>query len=739
MAFTRTMSPRPSPEASIVHVAIPPSQGSLLGAVRAELLGAALSFRLRRRVVVTVADSYEQLAQLLDGGKHHALWVPPRLRERAERLAAAVLVPVRGASPQYCAALVAKPGTGTGLASLTGARAAWVAPTSSGGYRLAVEHLQRAGLEPGALFSKQTFYGSYRLALEAVLDGSADVTSIYATQADETAVRAALAEHVGEREVRLLPVAYTSWTASDVIVVLRSLPQKDAARLALAFMELSRDAVHDPSLRELLQAKGLTLQFPSTNELLAAAEAEARGPDETAQHTAFAELSEDGDTVRLHGPRGPQGSLESLLGAEGASAVRTLARRVAAASSGARIELRQALPDRVEWWTADAAPWNTTPPTVLVALRNVTAKRHGEADLLRMASFPVLDPSPVIELEADGNVKFANPAARALFPDLLEAGADHPIVRAAVEAHRTHAGEGAARVEYEHADRNLELRVSRIDELRSLRVFGMDVTERKSLEATLIRADRLVSLGTLCAGVGHEINNPLTYVQSNLEFVREEIERLSRDPASFDEGTDLRDALKDTLEGIRRISAIAGDLKTLSRGAADHTVPIDVRTVLESTLRMAACHLRGQVTVVRELSEVPPVDGNETRLGQVFLNLVMNAVHAMEARPGLHHQLTVRTRAEPDGGVVVEIADTGGGVPPELAPRLFEPFFTTKAAGSGTGLGLPISRAIVVGLGGTLSFSTEAGRGTTFRTVLPASRTAGLMRPAAAFDSRAST
>lgn len=707
-------------EPSIIHIAIPPSQGSLLGEVRAELLGAALTFRLQQRVVVTLADSYDHLAALLEGGKHHAFWVPPQLRDRAERLAASVLVPQRGEAPQYCAALVARRGAAHDLASLEGGRAAWVAPTSSAGYRLAREHLIRAGFDPDSLFSKQAFHGSYRLALEAVLDGCADVTSIYANRADEAAVRTALAEHVGEREVGLKPIAYTGWTPSDVVVVLRTLPQRAVARLTLALMELASGAAADRTLNELLQAKALNLHSPSMDALLAAGPG-ANGPAPVVRQPTFAELTPEGDVLRLQGFNGPSSSLEALLGIEGAGAVRHLARRVAADSRPARIEFRQPLPDRVEWWAADAATWSLSPPTILVALRNLTAKRQSEAELLRMASFPVLDPSPVIELEEDGRVRFANPAARTLFCGLLEVGADHPVVRAAVEAHRAHHGDGPARVAYQHEERHLELHVSRIDELRCLRIFGMDVTERRNMEATLIRADRLVSLGTLCAGVGHEINNPLTYVQSNLEFVRDQLRSLADGSASAADGAELHQALEDTLHGLARIAAIVGDLKTLSRGATDHICATDVGRVLESTLRMAATHLRGHVTVVRELADVPPVDANETRLGQVFLNLVMNAVHAMEARRDVQHQLTLRTRVEAAGAVLVEISDTGGGIPPDVARRLFEPFFTTKAPNVGTGLGLPISRAIVTALGGTLSFSSVPGQGTTFRVVLPAS------------------
>ena len=434
----------------------------------------------------------------------------------------------------------------------------------------------------------------------------------------------------------------------------------------------------------------------------------------------FLELDAQGSVFQRGGPVAD--TLATSLGGDGATQVKALALRVISSQASAQLEFRHVSDGAVESWRAEAAPWgDAAAPRALMVLRNVTAQREGAHELLRMGSFPVLDPSPTLEVDLDGAVRFANPAARRVFPDLLELGARHPIAMAAVNAHRSCEGGGPAQLEYAHGDRHFELSVSRIDELRSLRVFTIDVTERKKMEATLVRTDRLVSLGTICAGVGHEINNPLAYVLANLEFMTDEVARLNGGAGAAGDLTGLVETLDDTRKGVERIATIVGDLKALSRGTAQQAVPVDVRAILESTLRMAASQLRGHATVVREFADVPTVDADETRLGQVFLNLVVNAIHAMKHAGGPAHRLTLATRADSARQVLVEIKDTGGGIPAHVAARLFEPFFTTKAVGVGTGLGLSISRSIISGFGGSLAFETEPGRGTTFRVTLPPS------------------
>jgi CheY-like chemotaxis protein/two-component sensor histidine kinase len=158
-----------------------------------------------------------------------------------------------------------------------------------------------------------------------------------------------------------------------------------------------------------------------------------------------------------------------------------------------------------------------------------------------------------------------------------------------------------------------------------------------------------------------------------------------------------------------------------SRGAEDEDrQAVDVRSALESSISMANNEIRHRALLVRELGEVPPVEANEARLGQVFLNLLLNAAQAIPDGASESNRVVVRTREE-GAMVVVEVADTGVGIAPEQMQRLCEPFFTTKPLGMGTGLGLSVCHGIVKNLGGALEFESAPGKGTTVRVRLPRS------------------
>ena len=255
-------------------------------------------------------------------------------------------------------------------------------------------------------------------------------------------------------------------------------------------------------------------------------------------------------------------------------------------------------------------------------------------------------------------------------------------------------------------------------------LMARDLTERNQIAAAMIEMDRMAAIGILAAGVGHEINNPLAYVLANLEFVTGELEMLiSELPAEAAirleaRITDLSQALADTNHGAERVRAIVQDLRTFSRGDDDDLTSIDVRQILDSSLRMAAVTLRQRATVVKEYEEVPAVTASESRLGQVFLNLVVNAAQAMpESNPNAN-RIEIATRL--DGEMVtITIADTGSGIPKDVLPRIFEPFFTTKPVGQGTGLGLSICRRILAQLGGDISVTSETGQGTRFVVSIP--------------------
>jgi CheY-like chemotaxis protein len=229
--------------------------------------------------------------------------------------------------------------------------------------------------------------------------------------------------------------------------------------------------------------------------------------------------------------------------------------------------------------------------------------------------------------------------------------------------------------------------------------------------------------GPLAARVGHEINNLLSYVLANLEFVAGELGELRREetlsPAAAARLGVCDEALRDTHDGARRIRAIAGDL--LASPADEETAgPVEVVRAIDAAIDVAWNELRHRARLVRSCTALPAVIASEPRLVQVFTNLLLNAAHAMRSGWLEANQLRVTARAD-EGRVVVELADTGTGIPPEHLPLVFDPFFTTKPAGEGSGLGLPVSRELVRAMGGEIHARSVLGRGSVFRVELPAS------------------
>jgi PAS domain S-box-containing protein len=256
-----------------------------------------------------------------------------------------------------------------------------------------------------------------------------------------------------------------------------------------------------------------------------------------------------------------------------------------------------------------------------------------------------------------------------------------------------------------------------------------DVTGRREMVARSMHVDRMLAVGTMAAGVGHEINNPLGYVMANVTYASGEVARIAREVEALGgrlpQAVPLAPALNEVVsilsevdEGTRRIRDIARDLNTFARND-DELQLVDLRAVADSALRMAAAEVRPRARVIREYGEVPPVRANASRVSQVLLNLVINAAHAIGKGATFANNITVRVRS--DAGVVVaEVADTGSGIAPEHRERLFTPFFTTKPLGQGTGLGLSISKRIIESFQGKIEVESEVGVGTTMRVVLPA-------------------
>ena len=258
-----------------------------------------------------------------------------------------------------------------------------------------------------------------------------------------------------------------------------------------------------------------------------------------------------------------------------------------------------------------------------------------------------------------------------------------------------------------------------------IRVVLSDITElrreqreREALQARVSQSDRLASVGLLSAGIAHEINNPLSYILSNLGHAMELLGDAGGSlPASGH--AEVVSMLVEATGGAERVRQIVRALMTFSRSDDDRRVAVDVEKVLEATLRFVGHEIRNRARLVYDFGAVPPIDGSELHLSQVFLNLVMNAVQAMPEGDVGHHELRLSTRLTTDGRVSVEVRDTGSGIPPELLGRVFDPFFTTKPVGVGTGLGLSICHSLVARDGGEIRVESAVGRGTTFTVFLP--------------------
>jgi len=261
----------------------------------------------------------------------------------------------------------------------------------------------------------------------------------------------------------------------------------------------------------------------------------------------------------------------------------------------------------------------------------------------------------------------------------------------------------AARIDFEGTTAIIEL--------------GHDIGDARSRNARVATTDRLASVGTLAAGVAHEINNPLTYVLANLDFMREQLEvhRSKLPPLAF---TELDDLAAEAKAGAERVARTVRSLRVFSRIDEDRRTPLDILRVVESALALASNEIRHRARVLKVYRPVPLVLADEARITQVFFSLLINAAQAIPDGHAEDNQIEVKTWTD-DGRAIVEIRDSGGGIRPEHLSRIFDPFFTTKPQGLGSGLGLAISHGTVESLGGDIVVESTAGLGTTFRVILP--------------------
>ncbi|MES2346213.1 MAG: ATP-binding protein [Pseudomonadota bacterium] len=239
-------------------------------------------------------------------------------------------------------------------------------------------------------------------------------------------------------------------------------------------------------------------------------------------------------------------------------------------------------------------------------------------------------------------------------------------------------------------------------------------------ERQLAQAGKMAALGQIAAGVAHEINNPLGYVGSNLDTLQEYLERLL--PQDGDDAAQLRQdvaaLLHESRDGMRRMRQMVQELLDYAHGgeAEQQWAWTDLQRSLDATLNMMRNALKYRAEIVKDYGAVPPVHCLPSQLSQVMMNLLANAAHALGPRRG---RITLQTGTDGDGEAWFAVGDSGAGIVPEHLAQLFEPFFTTKPMGQGTGLGLSLAQQIVHRHGGRIEVSTELGKGSTFRVVLP--------------------
>ncbi|MQA22040.1 ATP-binding protein [Rugamonas rivuli] len=283
-----------------------------------------------------------------------------------------------------------------------------------------------------------------------------------------------------------------------------------------------------------------------------------------------------------------------------------------------------------------------------------------------------------------------------------------------------------------------------------LRRSNLELTELNSqlsrAQQQLVQADKLASIGQLAAGVAHEINNPIGYIFSNFSTLQTYLDQLFEMLDAYQKaepGTAAAAALRaqreqidldflredipalmaESREGIVRVRHIVQDLKDFSRVDANQDwVWSNLHRGIDSTLNIVANEVKYKADVVKEYGDIPDIQCLPLQINQVVMNLVVNAAHAIGEQRG---RITVRTGADGDGMVWIEVADNGSGIAPDTLSRIFDPFFTTKAVGKGTGLGLSLAYGIVQKHGGRIDVDTELGKGTRFRVRLPVSQPEG--------------
>jgi PAS domain S-box-containing protein len=417
----------------------------------------------------------------------------------------------------------------------------------------------------------------------------------------------------------------------------------------------------------------------------------------------------------------------------------------------------------------------------LYARQMETKARALERSELRYRQLAESLPDALVVIDPGGTITLFNPAAERLFgyraEEVIGDGIERLIPDDSTGRPIASLGEairqGDARVvgqtiEIRGREKSgsvlpLEVALARLEDESSHELVGSirDLTERNRMRAALMQTEKLASIGLLSAGVAHEINNPLAYVANNLAVVEREVQGIVSLVGAYQQAAqqpetertsafqrvrdlaaeldwdylaaNLEPILQRTRDGVRRVAQIVDNLRGMARTAPAKLDSALLADLVENALEIVQPRVkRSQIEVEFQRPELPRIACVPSQIGQVVLNLLMNAIQAIEqAEPAPIRSIGIRLEAS-EGEQAIEVADTGVGIRPDDLPRLFDPFFTTKPVGEGTGLGLAVSHGIVTGHGGTIEVQSEPGQGSVFRVRLPARTPAIVAAPAAA-------
>jgi signal transduction histidine kinase len=424
----------------------------------------------------------------------------------------------------------------------------------------------------------------------------------------------------------------------------------------------------------------------------------------------------------------------------GLEAVLEQARRGEEASVSAELEVDGRTYEHKTKYTAQSS-------VVRVFASDLTDLKQAEASLARLASFPEQNPNPVIEMDLDGALTYRNPAAREQFPDLVERGKAHPVLAGFdTILDRLERGEEATfQAELEIDGRIYEQKTTYMEQTQLVRVFASDISELKALQTQLrdslealehtnkdlldtqvqlVQSEKMAAMASLVAGIAHEINTPIGAISSVHDTLRRAVDKLTGilsentpegrpDSKSASILRIIADASTVINTASDRVITIVDSMKSFARLDEAELKSVDIHEGLEDTVRLVQHDLGTRIQIVRDYGEMEPIVCYPSRLNQVFLCMVVNAIDAIEGEGTIE----IRTRREGEE-LHVSIHDSGAGIPPENMDKIFQPGFTTKGVGIGTGLGLSICYQILQDHRGRIEVDSAAGEGSTFTTVL---------------------